>query len=171
MSDGWKKFGDAITRLEAVMTDPKYVAQAGNVALGAAKLLCSGFIRGSGELRNSISMTVTNDAHGVYAHVGTNKEYATYVEFGTGQKGAARHSGTSPDVDVVYTMAPWWIHESQVDKAAAEAYHWFHIDTKHGRFYKVTGQPAHPYIYPAFHDNEKEIMQILAGGFQEALKK
>ena len=170
MSNGWEKFGDAITRLESVMKDPKNVALAGNFALGAAKLLCSGFRVSSGELRNSLSMTVTENTDGITAHVGTNKEYATYVEFGTGPKGAAKHEGVSPDVDVVYTLTPWWIHESQVDPAAAQVYNWFHIDTPQGRFYKVTGQPAHPYIYPAFNDNQKEIMDILAEGFKEAIE-
>ena len=169
--NGWKDFGDAITRIEAVMNDPKYVAEAGNYALSAAKLLCSGFRITSGELRNSLQMAITNDVSGIFAHVGTNKQYATYVEFGTGQKGAAHHAGTSPDVDVVYSMSPWWIHESMVDRAAAETYHWFHIDTKDGRFYKVTGQPAHPYLYPAFADNKETLKKILAGGFEEAIKK
>ena len=167
---GWKEWGDAIVRITEIGSNPKYVTQAGHVALNAAKLLCSGFILTSGELRGSIGMTVTSEQNRMTAHVGTNKRYANYVEFGTGPKGAARHEGISPDVAVAYTLSPWWIHESQVDPRAAQVYHWAHIDTEDGRFYKVTGQPAHPYIYPAFHDNEDTLKEILRGGFEEAIK-
>ena len=166
---GWKEWGDAIIRISEIGSNPKYVTQAGNVALASAKMLCSGFIVSSGELRGSIGMTITRDSGGISAHVGTNKRYAAYVEFGTGPKGAADHDGTAPDVGVTYTMSPWWIHESQVDPNAAQVYGWFHIDTEAGRFYKVTGQPAHPYIYPAFHDNEETLRDILKGGFEEAI--
>ena len=167
---GWKEWGDAIVHISEVGSDPKYVTQAGNVALSAAKMLCSGFLVSSGELRNSIGMTITQDAHGIHAHVGTNKRYANYVEFGTGPKGMAHHSGVSPEVAVTYTMSPWWIHESQVAPDVPQVYHWPYIDTEQGRFYKCSGQPAHPYIYPAFHDNEATLKQILAGGFKEAMK-
>ena len=167
---GWKEWGDAIAHISGIGSDPKYVTQAGNVALSAAKMLCSGFLVSSGELRNSIGMTITQDAHGIHAHVGTNKRYANYVEFGTGPKGMAHHSGVSPEVAVTYTMSPWWIHESQVAPDVPKVYHWPYIDTEQGRFYKCSGQPAHPYIYPAFHDNEATLKQILAGGFEEAMK-
>lgn len=39
----------------------------------------------TGNLRNSISHRVVEDAGGVSAYIGTNVEYAPYVEFGTGQ--------------------------------------------------------------------------------------
>lgn len=167
--NGWKEWGDAIVRISAIGSDPKYVTQAGNVALNAAKMLCSGFRVSSGELRGSIGMTVTKERNGMSAHVGTNKRYAEYVEFGTGPKGAANHAGISPDVAVTYTPAPWWIHESQIDPDVPAVYGWPYIETEQGRFYKCSGQPAHPYIYPAFHDNEELLKEILEGGFKEAI--
>ena len=170
MSDGWAKFNKAIANLEAYGGDPKHVAEAGNYALSAAKLMCSGFILTSGELRNSLSMTIEQGRGEITAHVGTNKEYAPYVEFGTGPKGAANHQGTSPEVEAVYSLTPWWIHESQIDKAAAQIYGWSYIDTESGRFYKCSGQPAHPFLYPAFSDNKEEIIKILVKGLEEAVK-
>lgn len=167
---GWKEWGDAITRLSQVSKNPKYLTEAGNFVLNAAKLNCSGFIITSGELRGSLGMTVTEDRYGLHAHIGTNKAYATYVEFGTGPKGAAHHNGIAPDVAVAYTLKPWWIHESQVSPGVAAVYRWPFIETPEGRFYKVSGQPAHPYLYPAFADNKDTIAKILAGGFKEAVK-
>lgn len=168
MSKGWKGFEEAVIKLEQNMTDPRFVEEAGEFVLSAAKMMCSGFQITSGELRNSLGMTVRMDLRGTEAHVGTNKEYAPFVEFGTGPKGARSHAGTAPDAGIVYSLSPWWIHESQVERSVAEIYHWFHIDTDQGRFYRVSGQPAHPYLYPAFEDNKKAITQILAKGMEEA---
>ena len=122
------------------------------------------------QLRNSIGMTIIQEGNGASAHIGTNKQYAGYVEFGTGPKGMANHAGTSPEVAVAYTPAPWWIHESQIDPDVPAVYGWPYIETEQGRFYKCSGQPAHPYLYPAVHDNEEMLTDILAGGFKEAMK-
>lgn len=170
MKKGFDGFIGAITRLEEEMTDPKNVGLAGEFVLSAAKMECSGFKISSGELRNSLAMATRQHVGGVYAHVGTNKEYATYVEFGTGPVGAAHHAGTSPDVHVAYTQSPWWIHESQISPEVAAIYGWQYIETEAGRFYKCSGQPAHPYLYPAFRNNQKEIEDILARGFEEAIR-
>ena len=87
----------------------------------------------------------------VIGTVYTNKAYAMYVEMGTGPKGAANHAGISPVASPAYTMSPWWIHESQVDKEAAEEYHWFYLDTPDGRFYQCTGQSAQPFMLSLIH--------------------
>ena len=171
MSKDFRDLQTTLIKIEAEAGNPNGLATAGNVVLNQAKALCSGFILTSGELRNSLSLAITNDGNNVTtAHVGTNKAYAQYVEFGTGPKGMAHHDGISPDVAVAYTLRPWWIHESQVDPKVPAVYHWPHIDTENGRFYKVSGQPAHPYLYPAFANLKDEIVKIIAGGFEEAAK-
>ena len=120
-----------------------------------------------GELRQSIYAEVSEQDRKVIGTCWTDKEYAPYVEFGTGPKGQENHAGISSEVTPAYTQAPWWIHESQVDKRVAEKYHWFHIDTPKGRFYQCTGQPAYPFMYPALKDNEdlilKEMITSLEG--------
>lgn len=101
----------------------------------------------------------------------TDKKYGPYVEFGTGPKGQENHEGISPDTTPVYTQSPWWIHEgsgpNEVDRATAEKYGWFYIDTPEGRFYQCTGQPAQPFLYPALKNNEKQIEQVI----REELRK
>ena len=165
-----KAFDKMLGKMQANVGSDQYIGEAGAFVQGAAKLKCSGFLFTNGELRGSIGLEVTESLTGKTAHVGTNKQYAIYVEMGTGPKGEANHTGTSPNIHPVYTQEPWWIHESQVDPRAAAVYNWFHIDTPNGRFYKVSGQPAHPYLYPAIHDNEKEIVDILNKGIEDAME-
>ena len=125
----------------------------------------------TGELRQSIYADVEGDANRAVGTCWTNRAYAPYVEFGTGPKGQANHAGISPEVTPVYTQVPWWIHESQVDRRTAEKYRWFYIDTPQGRFYQCTGQPAHPFLYPALHDNEDKILKNMKASFQADIGK
>ena len=125
----------------------------------AAKLLAPVH---DGELRGSIRKRANKTPNGAIGEVYTNKEYASYVEFGTGPSGAENHSGISPFVSPVYTLSPWWIHESQIDPDTAERYHWFYLDTPDGRFYQCTGQAAQPYMYPALKDNEDEALKRIS---------
>lgn len=62
----------------------------------AAKRLCP---VDSGELRNSIMTKVEVSNNNVIGKVYTNKEYAPYVELGTGSRGEASYDG---EVDVTY---------------------------------------------------------------------
>lgn len=103
-----------------------------------------------GELRNSIKARVKMDGDKVIGEVYTNLHYAPYVELGTGPKGQASHAGISPDVNVSYRSTPWFVHEDQIDVGP---YHF----QKMGEFYKIYGQPAQPYLYPALKDNHDRI--------------
>lgn len=133
-----------------------------------AKLLCP--VR-DGELRTSIKTMTERRDDMVIGTMYTNKAYAMYVEMGTGPKGAANHSGISPVANPAYTMSPWWIHESQVDKEAAEEYHWFYLDTPEGRFYQCTGQPARPFMYPALKNNENRVVRNMENALKRELRK
>lgn len=122
-----------------------------------------------GELRESIFTEVENKDGKIRGTCYTNKRYAPYVEFGTGPKGQADHDGISPDVAVSYSQTGWWIHESQIGRDVAEHYHFFHIDTEKGRFYKCYGQAAQAFMYPALKNNEDAILAIIARSAKEQL--
>lgn len=124
-----------------------------------------------GELRHSIRRKHQRTDEGARGIVYTNKEYAPYVEFGTGPKGEENHEGISPLVSPTYTQTPWWIHESQIDRQTAELYHWFYIDTPDGRFYQVTGQPAQPFMYPALHDTKEEVVNKMGTYLAKKIKE
>lgn len=132
--------GDDIVR-RAVLNACKNVVQAD------AKLRAPA---NEGELRNSIKVRVKLEGGKAIGEVFTNLDHATYVELGTGPKGQASHAGISPDVNVSYRSSPWYVHEDQIDVGK---YHF----QKMGEFYKMYGQPAQPYLYPALKENHDRI--------------
>ena len=166
-----KKIGQLyvdLKKVKDIVNAETYVSQAGQVVWRAARENTSrtAWKYSTGELTQSIEMQVDKSADSITAHIGTNKEYALYIEFGTGQEGAQSSALTSPDVSVTYSLEPWWIHKDMIDPAAAEAYGWF----KHGDFQKVNGQPAKPFLYPAVKNNERLIADTLVGGWEEAIR-
>lgn len=124
----------------------------------------------TGELRQSIFAETTEEENTVTGICWTDKAYAPYIEFGTGPKGQEKHAGISPEVTPVYTQQPWWIHESQIDRRVAEKYRWPYIDTPDGRFYRCSGNPAYPFLYPAMKDNEEQILKMLGGSLASDLE-
>lgn len=128
----------------------------------------------SGELQQSIYAETEKTEYGARGECFSNKKYAPYVELGTGPAGQKSHSGTSPNVSVAYTQRPWWIHEgpgeNEVDRATAEKYRWFYIDTPQGRFYQCSGQPAQPFMYPALANHTDEIEEIYVKKIREEMK-
>ena len=156
-------------KLEGAIDSVKTLHDAGNYVRGEAVMRAP--VGLSGDLRNSIQLRSGEEDGLPYVDVYTNKEYAHYVEFGTGPKGATEHYGVSPEVTVAYKTEPWWIHESQLDVGVAEMYGWFHIDTPDGRFYRCYGQYAQPFLYPALKDNERTVLDIMKGGYEEAIRR
>lgn len=67
----------------------KGIGKSMTVIEGDAKDLCP---VDHGELRDSINSKTTREDGGIKGVCGTNKEYASYVEYGTGQRGAASSS-------------------------------------------------------------------------------
>ena len=104
----------------------------------------------TGELRGSIYTAVTHEDGGIQGVVYTNKEYAPYVEFGTGPVGQQNHSGVSPNVRLSYRQTPWTYYNKRT-----------------GKFVRTEGQPAQPFMYPALKNNEKNVIR----GFREDVEK
>nr|DAK64650.1 MAG TPA: putative tail component [Caudoviricetes sp.] len=149
-----KKAGEDIV-LRAVHNATKKVVQAD------AKRLAPG---NNGELRNSIKTRVKMDGDKAIGEVYTNLHYAPYVEFGTGPKGQASHSGISPEVSVSYRSSPWYVHEDQIDIGP---YHFQKI----GEFYKMYGQPAQPYLYPALRDNQERVSKNISNYVRRKIRE
>lgn len=158
----------ALARVVAGQNMEEAIGRAAHIVQGEAKLMCP---VNDGELRQSIKTSVQSAMGNVTGTVYTNKKYATYVEFGTGPAGEADHAGISPEVSPAYTQSPWWIHESQIDRATAEKYHWFYIDTPEGRFYQTSGQAAQPFMYPALKNNEKRVKKYVSGYLAEKIRE
>lgn len=113
-----------------------------------------------GRLRNSIDWRVTKDNRAVAGEVFSQLNYARYVEFGTGIKGA--EAGLVRDgVNLTYTMQPWVIPASKMSKETAEQYHFIPIK-KNGEVigYLCHGAKPHPFLYPALQQNKDKIVKI-----------
>lgn len=159
------------TKLMGIVSDvskAEYIQEAGQFVRSAAVLNAPAE---SGYLRQNIFDDFEVKDGSVVSEVYTNVEYGTYVELGTGPRGAANHTGISPDVVPTYTMDPWWIHESQIDIGIAGKYGWSFIETPQGKFYKCYGQPAKPFLYPALKDNEKEVVEIAKNGINAIMER
>ncbi|PNK70764.1 hypothetical protein A6J84_000005 [Streptococcus sp. FDAARGOS_256] len=111
-----------------------------------------------GELRNSrnsIRVRLKKTANKISGEVFTNSDHGAYVELGTGPNGQENHSGISPEVSVSYRSSPWYVHEDQINVGP---YHF----AKRGEFYKMYGQPAQPYLYPALKDNHDRVSRSVS---------
>lgn len=98
----------------------------GLVAEGYAKKQCP---VDTGNLRNSITHTV--DTNEKIAYIGTNSEYATYVEMGTGEY----YPGGRPK--------PWSYQDEK------------------GNWHTTAGQRAQPYLKPAVADHAEQYKNII----------
>mgnify|MGYP002515959283 FL=1 len=98
----------------------------GLVAEGYAKKLCP---VDTGNLRNSITHTVNDGEKAAY--IGTNSEYATYVEMGTG----VYYPGGRP--------TPWVYQDAK------------------GNWHMTHGQRAQPFIKPAVADHAEQYQKII----------
>lgn len=117
-----------------------------------------------GELRNSIRVRLKVNGNKISSEIFTNSDHGSYVELGTGPKGLANHSGISPEVSVSYRSSPWYVHEDQIDVGK---YHF----QKMGEFYKMYGQPAQPYLYPALKDNHDRVSRSISKFISRKLKE
>lgn len=100
----------------------------GLVAEGYAKKLCP---VDTGNLRNSITHTVDEDE--LAAIIGTNNEYAPYVELGTGKY--AEGGGGRP--------TPWVYQDAK------------------GKWHRTSGNKPQPFLRPAAADHADQYRQIL----------
>ena len=116
-----------------------------------------------GELKNSIHIMTEEKDDQIAAACYTDKEYAVYVEFGTGPVGQANHNGIAPDIPVAYGQSGWMIPGDAMTRYEAEEYGLGVVEDKDGEpiGYLTNGQAAQPYMYPALKDSEDEIVKRL----------
>lgn len=110
----------------------KALTQCGMVAEGYAKTnLTRQHAVDTGALRNSITYKVVNEDKGHTCYVGTDMEYAPYIEFGTGK----------------YT-------------SGGRRTKWKYQDSK-GEWHQTEGQQPRPYLKPAVTEHTDEYEKII----------
>ncbi|OZV10789.1 hypothetical protein CIW83_18400 [Tissierella sp. P1] len=126
-----------------------------------------------GQLQNSIYENVEEKPTEIIGSVYTNVPQAVYTEFGTGPKGMAAPKDLPPEIanQLHYRNDMWWIHESQIDSAIAEKYHFIKFETAEGVFYGTYGQEPQPFMYPALKQNQEIIKKHIADEIRLDIKK
>lgn len=124
---------DVKAAFEAAMWNA--LAKCGFTAEGYAKRLCP---VDTGNLHNSITHEVVDDEHAVY--IGTNNEYAAYVELGTGIY--AEGGGGRP--------TPWVYQDAE------------------GNWHYTHGQKPQPFLKPAVTDHKDKYREIIKDAFENA---
>lgn len=99
-----------------------------------------------GELRSSLTIVPASlKLNGELASgVATSKEYAPYVEFGTGRKGQGTYPYEVEGLSLGYRQTPWVFRNKDGEKI------W------------TAGQVAQPFLYPALQVNKDKIRKVLA---------
>lgn len=123
-----------------------------------------------GELRQSIKSTISKQNDVITGTVFTNKEYAKYVEFGTGKRGRENHKGISPEGNVSYTNTGWYIPAEEFSDADILKYHLNVVNIKGKDFVYTEGQPAQPFLYPAIKNNKKIASNLIKSQVERSLK-
>ena len=103
----------------------------------------------TGMLRGSIQATVQAGGDAVSGKLYSASEYALYVEMGTGPKGEAEHAGVAP-VGVTYRPTGWVYRDER-------------------GFHYTTGQPARPFLYPAFKANKRLVLGYIAQAIRKRI--
>lgn len=106
----------------------------------------------TGRLRNSITEGISYEGDDIIEDIGTNLEYATYVEFGTGPVGEASAKMLPEGVTLQYRSDGWVYSDGE-------------------RFYYTEGQPADPFLYPAFKQNQNNVTDIIVRSLQKELRE
>lgn len=109
----------------------------------------------TGALQQSIKTRTRLQEDELLGKVYAGKDYAVYVEMGTGPKGEANHEGVSPELAAQVTYSPkGWTYR-----------------TRDGEYRGTLGMPARPFLYPAFKAHEagakERIVRSIARAIQE----
>ena len=114
----------------------------------------------SGELRRSIHPKVEQSPEEIVGTVYTTKEYAAYVEFGTGRKGQGTYPHQVEGLTLEYRQTNWAYPDEKAREAGDEdAVIW------------TSGQVAQPYMYPALEITKPYIKRLIAAQLNKELRK
>lgn len=137
----------------------------------------------SSEIKRSIIVQSVREADKITAAVVATHETAIYAEFGTGQVGEKNHEGISPHVAVTYNArAPRkyvWTWNRTLKSGETRTYTrekvtlgWFYPKSgeKNGEWGFTRGQPARPFLYPAFVAKRWEAKRLISEQVAKVVK-
>lgn len=128
---------------------------------------------GSGELVGSVKdEMVTKSSGEISGHVWTDKKEGLFRELGTGPNGEKSTKDLPPGVTPVYTQKAWFFPVSSSIEDLTALYGIPKIEIQGVEFYRTSGQPARPWLYPALKYVEENMAKdIVKRNVQEAIQK
>ena len=102
------------------------------------------YVNRTSRLTNSIAFMSGRDGNTFWAQIGTNVEYAPYVEFGTGQKGSASYTDRNGDTHVTEGLM-------------------FKPDWK--------GNKPYPYLRPALYNHKATYIAMINDAVKRSIKQ
>lgn len=134
--------------------------------------LASSVKHGSGELVWSPKTEVAPNSKGVSkGRVWTDKKTGIFRELGTGPVGEASAKDLPEGIHPVYTQTPWFFPVDSVDQDLTALYGMFKITIQGKEFYKTSGQPSRPWLYPALKSGTKDSGEIVKRHVTDHLRK
>lgn len=124
----------------------------------------------TGELCNSIHSKVEEGAAAVTGEVGSAKEYAGYVEMGTGPVGK-ESGGNGSGINASYSTGEY-VFQRQLKNGKVVRFvtdGW--VYPARGGGYRFTrGQPARPYLWPAWKANKQQVIADIRSAVKKGLR-
>lgn len=134
--------------------------------------LNSSIYHNRGGLAGDNKNEVVKDHNGnIVGRVWNDNPVALFRELGTGPVGQASAKDLPPDINPVYTQEPWFFPVDSVDIDLTEIYGMPKIKIQGKEFYRTSGQPARPYMYPAFKEGVEHADEVYKKHVQERLRK
>lgn len=160
--EGFESIADALTRAgENLIPCATRGMRTGLHAVERdAKALC---VVNTGELRNSIRTEVSESSSFVVGKVVAPKDYAVYVEMGTGEVGK-KSGGNGSDVKVSYRTGGWFVPLPRGEVTIGST-----VVEGESAGFMTWGQPARPFLYPAFKANKKKVLAAIRGEIRGGL--
>ncbi len=117
------------------------------------------------EVTRSITHTVSIGGEGVEGQLVANHERAIYREIGTGPRGYA--SGGKPPIPAKYTLQTM-IKTGR--RAGTIIPGWVYHNRKAGHLVHSMGQPAQPFLYPAWEESEQLVTDAVEAAIDRMLE-
>lgn len=134
--------------------------------------LSSSIKHASGELMGSFKSEVVEDHQGnIVGRNWSDNPVALFREMGTGKVGAESQKDLPEGINPTYMMEPWFFPADSVDVDLEAIYGMPKIEINGKEFYRTNGQPARPFIYPAFKEGMEHAEDIFKDHVQRNLRK
>lgn len=125
-----------------------------------------------GGLAGSNKNEVVKESEGkIVGRVWNDDPVSVFREFGTGPVGEASPKDLPEGVNPVYTKESWFFPVDAVDIDLTAIYGMRKITIQGKEFYRTSGQPARPFMYPAFKEGIDKAEEVYKEHVQKNLRK